>query len=65
MVNITRFAINDATMDWGAAEAQMAIGRGVGKTTVVSIKGSAGAGQKRKADEIHKKPTRRGKKHRP
>ena len=67
---VTRYAIDDRSVDWSVAETQVAnIARGGGsKATVVSVKATAG-GQKRKAEEGDirgdkgdKKATRRGKK---
>ena len=63
-----RYAIDDASADWSIAETQVAnLAPGSGKATVVSVKGTAGGGQKRKADDSDakdkgKKVTRRGKK---
>jgi hypothetical protein len=49
-----RYAIDTASADWNAAEAQIArAGNGAGKTGVVSVQSSAGvvaAGRKRKAE---------------
>jgi N-acetyltransferase 10 len=42
-----RYAIGDTQADWSLAEAQVAQ---PGKSTVVSVKSTAVAGQKRKAD---------------
>ena len=50
---ILRYAINDASADWSAAEAQvakLASGGQQGKSTLVSVKTVAVAGQKRKAE---------------
>lgn len=67
-----RYAIDDASADWSLAEAQVASNskgvRGIqGVSTVVSVKATAAAGQKRKLEESvdgggkdKKKPTRRG-----
>ena len=44
-----RYAINDASADWSAAEAQVANLAQGGKSTVVSVKSAVVAGQKRKA----------------
>jgi N-acetyltransferase 10 len=64
---VNRYAINNDSTDWSAAEGQIAnIGRG-GSATVVSVKSITG-GTKRKLEEgsegkdKDKKPTRRGKK---
>ena len=59
---ILRYAINDASADWSAAEAQvaqLASGGQQGKSTLVSVKTAAVAGQKRKAEgpEREKKGT--------
>jgi hypothetical protein len=65
-----RYAIDDASADWGLAEAQLAStlkgGSGIkGVSTVVSVKATT-AGQKRKLEsndgggKDKKKPTRRG-----
>jgi N-acetyltransferase 10 len=46
---IVRYAVDEPTNDWGAAEKQIAESRGEsGKTMIVSVKGS---GTKRKAAE--------------
>jgi N-acetyltransferase 10 len=66
---VTRYAIDDRSVDWSVAETQVAnIARGSGSKTVVSVK-ATGGGQKRKAEEGDirgdkgdKKATRRGKK---
>lgn len=67
-----RYAINDASADWSLAEAQLASnlksGSGIkGVSTVVSVKATTTAGQKRKLEEPidsggkdKKKATRRG-----
>ncbi|KAG9220365.1 hypothetical protein CCMSSC00406_0006630 [Pleurotus cornucopiae] len=62
-LDLSKFAINDTSMDWSLAESQVTKS---GKSTVVSVKASI-APQKRKAEdgdgkEKEKKPTRRGKK---
>ena len=63
-----RYAIDDASADWSLAEAQVASnlkgGSAIkGVSTVVSVKATAAAGQKRKLEELvdssKKKPTRR------
>jgi N-acetyltransferase 10 len=67
-VNLRRYAIDDAAVDWKGAEGQVAnIARGGGRvSTVVSVKSAAPSGQKRKADDgdakegKDKKATRRG-----
>jgi N-acetyltransferase 10 len=66
MVVHHRYAINDASADWSAAQAQVSrLAKGEG-ATVISVKTTEPtAGKKRKAeggDEKDKKPTRRGKK---
>ena len=69
---VNRYAINDTSADWSAAETQVrsSVG-GKGKSTVVSVKSSTQAvGQKRKAEapaasEENKKKTRRSKKPKP
>ncbi|KAJ8518310.1 hypothetical protein ONZ45_g4592 [Pleurotus djamor] len=64
-LDLSKFAINDASMDWSMAEAQVSKGA---KSSIVSVKSSTAAttGQKRKAEDTEvkdkKKPTRRGKK---
>ncbi|KAJ7511854.1 GNAT acetyltransferase 2-domain-containing protein [Mycena galericulata] len=64
-LDLKKFAINDTSTDWSMAEGQIGKGRG---NTVVSVKSSVAAGQKRKgAPEETAKPdgdkkTRRGKK---
>ena len=48
-----RYAINDGAADWSAAEAQVAklsSSGAQGKSTLVSVKSAAVAGQKRKAE---------------
>ncbi|KAJ7053920.1 GNAT acetyltransferase 2-domain-containing protein [Mycena amicta] len=61
-LDLKKYAINDAGVDWSVAERQIGKGRG---NTVVSVK-STGAGQKRKnpveETESGDKKTRRGKK---
>ncbi|TFK42880.1 GNAT acetyltransferase 2-domain-containing protein [Crucibulum laeve] len=67
-LDLKKYAINDSAADWSVAEAQVAsLGKGAGKSTVVSVKAVAGVGQKRKADDGEskeggkdKKSTRRG-----
>ncbi|KII86732.1 hypothetical protein PLICRDRAFT_43382 [Plicaturopsis crispa FD-325 SS-3] len=59
---LNQYAIND---DWNVDEANLA--KGPGAATIVSVKTTAAAGQKRKAEDVdtkekEKKPTRRGKK---
>ncbi|KAI0052738.1 DUF699-domain-containing protein [Auriscalpium vulgare] len=63
-LDLSRYAINDASADWSAAEAQVR-NSGSGKSTLVSVKGTP-AGQKRKAGDepeaaADKKKTRRSK----
>ncbi|KAJ7726390.1 GNAT acetyltransferase 2-domain-containing protein [Mycena metata] len=66
-LDLKKFAINNTSADWSMAESQIGKGRG---NTVVSIKATATAGQKRKSapeetdkpDGGHDKKTRRGKK---
>ena len=68
---VNRYAINDASADWSAAETQVRSVGGKGRSTVVSVKsGTQAAGQKRKAEvpaasEESKKKTRRSKKPKP
>lgn len=68
LMTIRRYAINDATADWSAAEAQVTkLTQRRAAATVVSVKSRAVPGQKRKAETGGeegggKKPTRRGKK---
>jgi N-acetyltransferase 10 len=54
VLNSNRYAIDDASTDWSAAEAQirdrLAGGSGHSQLTVVSVKTSNSAGLKRKAD---------------
>ncbi|KAJ7652167.1 GNAT acetyltransferase 2-domain-containing protein [Mycena polygramma] len=65
-LDMKKYAINDASGDWGMAEGQI----GKGRNTVVSVKSTAVAGQKRKSapedtdkgDAGKDKKTRRGKK---
>jgi len=72
-LDLKKYAIDDASADWNLAEAQVANnlkGSGIkGVSTVVSVKATVAAGQKRKLEESvdgggrdKKKPTRRGKK---
>ncbi|RPD62967.1 DUF699-domain-containing protein [Lentinus tigrinus ALCF2SS1-6] len=52
-LDLTKYAINDASADWSTAEAQvakLASGGQQGKSTLVSVKTTAVAGQKRKAE---------------
>nr|GAT55769.1 predicted protein [Mycena chlorophos] len=66
-LDLKKYAINDAGVDWSVAERQIGKGRG---NTVVSVKSTAAAGQKRKNPEDAEarengrgeKKTRRGKK---
>ena len=60
---LLRYAIDDASADWTMAEAQvsnLASGATAGKSTVVTVKSTAAAGQKRKADTDA--PTAKGEK---
>lgn len=54
-LDLSRYAINDASADWSVAEAQVANSSGgkgaAGKSTVVSVKTAAAPAQKRKADD--------------
>ncbi|KAF8876384.1 GNAT acetyltransferase 2-domain-containing protein [Infundibulicybe gibba] len=66
-LDLKKYAIDDVAVDWTTAESQVnAIGQGPKRSTIVSVK--ATAGQKRKADtgeleaNKEKKSTRRGKK---
>ncbi|KAF8550100.1 DUF699-domain-containing protein [Imleria badia] len=66
-LDLSKYAINDAAADWGAAEAQVTkLTQGKVGATVVSVKSGVVSGKKRKAEtggeEGGKKPTRRGKK---
>ncbi|KAH9954956.1 GNAT acetyltransferase 2-domain-containing protein [Russula dissimulans] len=67
-LDLSRYAIDDASADWSAAEAQirnkLAAGSGRGKSTVVSVKTSSSAGSKRKADATAEVPTTKIKKNR-
>ncbi|KAJ7665664.1 GNAT acetyltransferase 2-domain-containing protein [Mycena rosella] len=66
-LDLKKYAINDTSTDWSMAEGQIVKGRG---NTVVSVKSTATAGQKRKSapedtdkgDGGQDKKTRRGKK---
>lgn len=50
-----RYAINDASADWSTAEAQVVnIAKGA-KSTVVSVKNTVAAGQKRKAGDAEER----------
>lgn len=63
-----RYAIDDVSTDWPAAEAQirhkLTAGDQQGKSTVVSVKTSSAVGQKRKADATVVGPTAKSKKSR-
>ncbi|KAG5643732.1 hypothetical protein DXG03_009722 [Asterophora parasitica] len=67
-LDLKRYAIDDAAVDWSAAESQVShIACTGGKaSTIVSVKSTAPSGQKRKADDSEpkdgkdKKATRRG-----
>ncbi|KIJ60237.1 hypothetical protein HYDPIDRAFT_161291 [Hydnomerulius pinastri MD-312] len=68
-LDLSKFAINDASADWGVAEAQVTkLAQGTAGASIVSVKSAGGttAGQKRKAEGEEgsggKKATRRGKK---
>jgi N-acetyltransferase 10 len=64
-VNYPRYAIDDASTDWAAAEAQIhAAGNQRGKSTVVSVKTSSAVGQKRKADAVAETPSAKTRKSR-
>ena len=62
---INRYAINNDSTDWGAAEGQITNLGHSGSATVVSVKNST-AGKKRKAEDGNEgqdkdqKPTKRG-----
>ncbi|KAL5482507.1 NAT10 [Sanghuangporus weigelae] len=72
-LDLSKYAIADSTTDWSSAEAQVARlakeqRSSAGRSSIVSIKSGAQAGQKRKAGEnenkdeksVEKKKTRRG-----
>ena len=63
LISRNRFAIDDAAMEWGAAETRISSGKGT--NTVISVKKAADASQKRKAEQepeaAPKKKTRRSK----
>ncbi|KAG6837179.1 hypothetical protein H0H93_013406 [Arthromyces matolae] len=62
-LDLKKFAIPNAGIDWGDAEKQVShIGRtGLGAATIVSVRSSeVSTGQKRRAENDDKKPTRRG-----
>ncbi|OAX41419.1 DUF699-domain-containing protein [Rhizopogon vinicolor AM-OR11-026] len=66
-LDLTKYAINDASADWSVAEAQVTrLAKGGEGATVISVKTTEPVtGQKRKvegSDEKEKKTTRRGKK---
>ncbi|KAH7909573.1 GNAT acetyltransferase 2-domain-containing protein [Hygrophoropsis aurantiaca] len=67
-LDLSKFAINDASADWSMAETQVSkLAKGGEGATVISVKSTGTAGQKRKTgmeggDEKEKKGTRRGKK---
>ncbi|OCH85192.1 DUF699-domain-containing protein [Obba rivulosa] len=54
-LDLSKYAINDASADWSMAEAQvanLAAGKSAGKSTVISVKSTvASSGQKRKAED--------------
>ena len=53
-LTVSRYAIDDGSADWAVAEAQVRntlSGDGRGKSTVVSVKTTGAAGQKRKLDD--------------
>ncbi|KAI9440276.1 DUF699-domain-containing protein [Lactarius psammicola] len=53
-LDLSQYAIDDASADWSIAEAQVRntlTGDGRGKSTVVSVKATGAAGQKRKLDD--------------
>jgi len=51
-LDLSKYAIDDASADWSVAEAQVAsLGNTSGKSTVVSVKNTAPTGQKRKAND--------------
>jgi len=65
MAVLHRYAINDASADWGVAEAQVTrLAKGGEGASVISVKmNEASAGQKRKTEgRDEKKTTRRSKK---
>ncbi|KAH7925148.1 DUF699-domain-containing protein [Leucogyrophana mollusca] len=67
-LDLTKYAINDASADWSVAETQVSkLAQGREGATVISVKSTGATGQKRKAeggggDGKEKKGTRRGKK---
>jgi len=67
-LDLSRYAIDDASADWSAAEAQvrhkLATGSGHGMSTVISVKSSNAARLKRKADVATEAPTVKTKKNR-
>ncbi|KAI0287271.1 GNAT acetyltransferase 2-domain-containing protein [Russula brevipes] len=67
-LDLSRYAIDDASADWSAAEAQvrhkLATGSGHGMSTVISVKSSNAARLKRKADMATEAPTVKTKKNR-
>ncbi|KAF8466530.1 DUF699-domain-containing protein [Russula ochroleuca] len=61
-LDLSRYAIDDASADWSIAEAQIRGGRG--QSTVVSVKTSNAAGLKRKLDGAAEAPSVKTKKNR-
>ncbi|KAM5539482.1 hypothetical protein V8D89_006934 [Ganoderma adspersum] len=62
-LDLTKYAINDASADWSTAETQVAklsSSGAQGKSTLVSVKSAAVAGQKRKAEDAGKKEEKSG-----
>ncbi|KAH8104752.1 GNAT acetyltransferase 2-domain-containing protein [Cristinia sonorae] len=54
-LDLSKFAIDEASVDWTAAETQIANSGKGGKSTVVSLKTTAVAGQKRKSGDREEK----------
>ncbi|KAI0247454.1 GNAT acetyltransferase 2-domain-containing protein [Lactifluus subvellereus] len=67
-LDLSRYAIDEASAEWSAAKSQvrskLAVGGGRGTSTVVSVKTSGFAGQKRKADTATGAPDAKAKKNR-
>ncbi|PIL22780.1 hypothetical protein GSI_15475 [Ganoderma sinense ZZ0214-1] len=62
-LDLTKYAIADGSADWSAAEAQVAklsSAGAQGKSTLVSVKSAAVAGQKRKAEDAGKEREKGG-----
>ncbi|GBE83103.1 GNAT acetyltransferase 2-domain-containing protein [Sparassis latifolia] len=65
-LDLSKYAIDDASANWSMAEAQVAklTGGAAGKSTVVSVKSTVAAGQKRKVEDVPEKGGKSGEKDR-